>query len=338
MTKFHFPILIFLALLGVSFTSCDDDDDILPVDEEIVAIANRGSGSVSFIDVDRDVVLETLTIPGSEPMYAVYVPDNDMLYVGDRANNVVHMIDPGTRTVANSIPAGNGVFHMWAAGTGSQLWVNNDIDYTTTVIELDNNTVVQTIPIGEKPHDVFVTADGGTAFISIFNQDPNLPDSVFMYSTATFQKTGAVAVGKDPHLYHLSTSNTLFVPCQSGELYVLNGDDLGVISNKSFFGAHGIFPSRDREALFVANLPGNQLYSIEADTYNQIGSTVTTQTSTPHNIVVNEESNKLYLTHSGMTANSVSVYTINNDYTLTYVSTVNVQTNPFGLAYYHRNL
>ena len=58
-------------------------------------------------------------------------------------------------------PAGRGVFHMWADYRGRQLWVNNDIDKTTTVIDPSTLEVLATVPtpadlvaMGGKPHDV----------------------------------------------------------------------------------------------------------------------------------------------------------------------------------------
>jgi len=334
-----FSVITLLTTM-VLVTGCEKDNDDDPKEqttEEIVVITNRNSGSLSFINVETDKVLSTLSIPDSEPMYAVYVPSNDKLYVGDRANNQVHQIDPSTRMVEQSVDVGQGVFHMWAGGDGKQLWVNNDIDFTTSVVDLSNNTIAATIKINVKPHDVFVAKDGRSAYVSVFSGDEMITDSIFMYSTANFSKTGAVAVGKDPHLFHSNSTNDLFVPCQSGQVYVLDGSNLDVKANKSFEGAHGIFQSPDEKFIFVANITGEQLYTINSTTYTGVGEAISSLGAKPHNLAVNESGEKLYVTHSGAMANTVSTYTINDNGGLTSVQSITTETNPFGLAYYKRN-
>ena len=56
---------------------------------------------------------------------------------------------------------GDGVFHMWSDPHDRQLWVNNDIDKTATVIDPVSLNVIATVPMpadlvadGYKPHDV----------------------------------------------------------------------------------------------------------------------------------------------------------------------------------------
>lgn len=329
-----------VALLATLFSSCSSDDyhyiDSPKVYEEKVVVANRGAGSISFIDASSNQV-STLAISGSEPMYVVYVPTKDKIFVGDRAGKKIHIINPQTKAVESSITVGNGVFHMWADGMGKQLWVSNDIDNTISVIDLNTNTVVKTINVGMKPHDVFLSKDATKAYVSVFNADAAMPDKVYMYSTSDYSKIGEASVGKDPHLYHLPTSNKLFVACQSGQVYALNGSNLSVISNNAFTGAHGIFPSPDQNTVFVTNITGQQLYSINATTGMQNGMPLMALSATPHNIVVNEDGNKMFVTHSGGAATAVSTYTISGT-TLTAGITITAGTNPFGLAYYKREV
>ena len=320
---FKNPILLIGLLIGfvLMIVSCQKQNNELelesfdtnkskqgPQKEEIVVVANRGDGSISFIDAISDNVLETLPIAGSQPMYVVYVQARDRIYVGDRAQNKIHVINPGTREVESSIDVGSGVFHMWADGNGDQLWVNNDIDETTSVIDLYSNSVIETISVGAKPHDVFVTEDGSRAYITVLNPGSD-PDQVFMYSTSTFQKTGEQDVGRDPHLYHLSRKDKLYVPCQSGEVYALDGSDLSVINDNDYAGAHGIFGTLNQNTIFVTNLPGAEIYSINTIKDKQIGDPVSTD-PIPHNLVVNKKASKLFVTHSGGTANTVSVFDI----------------------------
>lgn len=330
----------FFALMCVIFiTSCNNDnnnEDIASAStyEEIVAVANKNEGTVTLIDANTNQIKNTISISGSELMYVVYVSTNDKLYVGDRAGKKIHIINPKTKVIENAITVGNGVFHMWADKKGKQLWVNNAGDKTTSVIDLTTNKVIKTINIGMTPHDVFVTEDGTKAYVSVFNNDSSKPDMVYKYNTSDFTKTNEVEVGKDPHLFHFSTTDELYVPCQSGELYKLNGTDLSIINKNNYAGVHGIFPSPDYKTLYLSDLPGSKLYSFDTKNNTLFTSPLAINTPTPHNLVVNSNGNKLFVTHKGK---NVSIYTIKNG-ALTLEETLNTGSNPFGLTYYKRKV
>lgn len=326
-----------LSFILIFTIACNKEDkEVLEFQERLV-VANRADASLSFIDANTDEVLTTLTIANSEPMYVVYVPQTDKIYVGDRSQNMVHVIDPKTESLEKSIAVGNGVFHMWADGQGQQLWVNTDTDKAVSVIDLSSETVVQTIDLGIKPHDIFVTEDASKVYISILNPDANLPDSIYAFSTANYAKIGAKAVGKDPHVFHLSNSNKLYVPCQSGQLIALNGDDLSEMSNESLTGVHGIFATPDQNSLIVANISDAQLYSINAANSSMNGTPVATDAAKPHNLAINAAGDKVFVTHSGGTANTVSIHHLNSG-TITTAGSIIIGTNPFGLAYYKRTV
>ncbi|OIN59527.1 YncE family protein [Arsenicibacter rosenii] len=324
-------VIMFIIWLSLSCT----EDHRIPNYEERIVIANRGGSSISFVDANSDQVIKTLTITGSEPMYVVYVAAKDKLYVGDRAGKKVHVVNPQTKEVENAIPVGNGVFHMWADALGKQLWVNNDIDNTISVINLTTDKVETLIKLDEKPHDVFLTKDATKAYVSILNPDAATPDKIVLFSMPSFKRINEVNVGKDPHLFHLSKSNKLVVPCQSGQVFTLNGNDLNVLSTSSYAGAHGIFPAPDENTVFVTNITGAQIYSINPADNIQNRTVTASLTATPHNVVANEAGSKLFVTHSGAAANTVSTYTVGSK-SLTPGTTITVGTNPFGLAYYKR--
>lgn len=335
----HSPLMTYTAalFLGLTVTSCSEDSPMndnptVPIEEKIV-VANREAGSISFIDAKSNMLAKTLSIPNSEPMYLVYVAKTDKIYVGDRAGKKIHVISPQSYQVEKSIDGGDGIFHMWADGQGKELWVVNDIDNTISVIDLNTNAITTTIDIDAKPHDVFITEDGSTAYISVFTEDPS-SDMVYKYSVSTHAKTGEASVGKEPHLYHLS-SNKLFVPCQSGQVYILDSD-MNIVSEKDYTGAHGIFAAPDMNAVFVSNISGNQLYSINSATGEQLQNPVESSAITPHNIVLNSKGDKMFVTHSNTAVNAVSVYNVSSSGIITPSASIQSATNPFGLTYYKR--
>ncbi len=312
-----------------------------------IVVANRNSGSISVIDTKTDEVTGTYQLPANpnsaEPMYVVYDKRRHRVFVGDRANNQIVVFNSNNYNVETTITVGQGVFHMWADILGKQLWVNNDVDNTTSVIDLRTLQVIATVPtpadlvsMGGKPHDVFLGPLGRLAYVSIVGV-VGASDYVVQFNTRTFEEIGRAAVGKDPHLSIPLISRYLYVPCQNSDaVYVLNRFNMNLVETISVPGAHGAIMTTNGKVFYTTNLPGggtNGIYAIKTRTNNVLGST-NTPYPVPHNIAVNKSSRKLYLTHSGGTSDKVTVYSISNHNPVpVFLKEITVELNPFGLAY-----
>jgi YVTN family beta-propeller protein len=358
-----FALLIIMLPLMLIVSSCSEStapiENINTDDEQFekrgwhhgnsgnIVVANRSSGSISVIDTKTDEVTGTYQLPAGpnnpEPMYVVFVKRGQRVFVGDRANNQIVVFRASDFSVETTIPVGLGVFHMWADKLGKQLWVNNDIDNTTSVIDLHSLQVIATVPtpadlvsMGGKPHDVFLGPFGRLAYVSVVGVS-GASDYVVQFKTRTFQETGRTAVGKDPHLSIPIISRYLYVPCQnSNAVYVLNRFNMNVVETIPVPGAHGAIMTTNGKVFYTTNLPGggtNGLYAIKTRSNQVLGST-NTPYPVPHNIAVNNSSRKLYLTHSGGTSNKVTVYKISNHNPVpVYLKEITVELNPFGLAF-----
>lgn len=350
--------LFLLAFLSISFWACQppaqlqETVQLIPVEEEVdangrrsprerVVIANRTSRDLTIINAKNDKVLGTIPMPDNgEPMYAVHVAGANAVFVGDRANNRVVAFDESTFAVLGTVAAGAGVFHMWASADGSQLWVNNDIDNTTTIIDPINMSVLGTaqtpadlVALGGKPHDVFVSPDGLSAYVSVLGI-AGANDYVISYSTSSFAEQARAAVGQDPHLFADDINNNLYVACQNtNEVIVLDRNTLASQTSIPFAGAHGIFMPQSGDKIYVADIGGARLGVIGTATNTVLGQATNTSVATPHNLAVNAKGSKLYVTHSGGTANQVTIYRLNKTNPI-QKSSLTAGTNPFGLTFY----
>ncbi|MEM7677569.1 MAG: hypothetical protein AAF449_16340, partial [Myxococcota bacterium] len=99
-----------------------------------IAVANRGTNTVTLIDVVSEEKLQIELEPGSEPMYAQNPFGSDEIWIGDRGFDRVLVYDALRLRRKAEIPVGRGVFHMWNNGDTGQMWVVNDIDKTVSVI------------------------------------------------------------------------------------------------------------------------------------------------------------------------------------------------------------
>ncbi|MBT8382620.1 MAG: YncE family protein, partial [Ignavibacteria bacterium] len=289
-------------------------------DTSYVVIANRASGNISVINTYTDEITGTYDLPmGSgtpEPMYVVFVKQSNRVFVGDRANNQVVVFSATDFSVETTIPVGNGVFHMWADPQGKQLWVNNDIDNTTSVIDLYSLQVIATVPtpadlvsMGGKPHDVILGNGNKYAYVSVLGVTGS-SDYVVQFSTRNFQETGRAPVGKDPHLSLNKSKPYLYVPCQNSDtVFVLNRNSMNLVEAISVPGAHGAFMTTNGKVFYTTNLPGgvtDGLFAINTKRNQVIGSS-NTPYPVPHNLVVTNNTKKLYVTHSGGASDKVTV-------------------------------
>ncbi len=307
---------------------------------ERVVVANRSSRSISVLDATDNSVLGTYLMPDNGmPMYAVHIPQAKAVFVGDRENNRVVAFDEDDFSVVGTVPAGAGVFHMWASPNGSQLWVNNDIDKTTTIINPASMKVKGTavtpadlVSMGGMPHDVFLDPGKKFAYVTVLGvSGPN--DYVVKYNTNKYEEVGRVPVGKDPHLFADDVNGLLYVPCQNtNNIYVINRATLAVETILPFNGAHGIFMPGSGSYVYVSNISGSELGVFETASNSQVGAPIPTPFPVPHNLAINATEDKLFVTHSGATANQLSIYSLNP--LPVFETTVTVGNNPFGLVYY----
>ncbi len=347
-------LCFFLLLSMIAFFACTEEgshqemeqiqEDALALrknpQNERVVVANRASSNITVLDAATNAVLNTYDMPDDGmPMYAVHIPQAKAVFVGDRANDRVVAFDEDDFSVVGTVPAGDGVFHMWAAPNGSQLWVNNDIDNTTTVINPASMKVKGTaetpadlVALGGKPHDVFFDPEKKFAYVSVLGvAGPN--DYVVKYNTNKYEEVDRVAVGKDPHLFADDVNNMLYVACQgTSDIHVVNRTTMEVAMILPFDNAHGIFMPGSGDYVYVANISSAELGVFETSNHTQVGVNVSTPHPTPHNLTINAAEDKLFITHSGASADQLSIYSL--DPVPVHEISVTVGTNPFGLVYY----
>ncbi len=309
-----------------------------------MVVANRNSGTISIINTNTDQVVDTITLPDTnpEPMYVVYTHVTHRVFVGDRSNNQVVVYDADDFSVEDTVPTGNGVFHMWADPQNSQLWVINDADKTATVIDPTTLQVLTTVPMptdlvtdGGKPHDVVL--DTQFAYVTMIGLVGG-NDYVVKFSRRTFQEVDRLPVGKDTHVSLTLRNHLLYVPTQqANEVLVLNRRTLEEVTSIPVPGAHGAGMARNGKTFYITNISGggtNGLFAINTKTNTLVPNPTDTPNPVPHNIALTPNGQKIYVTHSGATADTVTVYTATKqDPVPLYKDTIIVETNPFGLAF-----
>ena len=310
-----------------------------------VVVANRGAGTLSVFDANTDELVSTVTLPDDgEPMYVTYDAARDRVFVGDRANNRVVAYDAADYEVAALIPVGEGVFHMWDSPDDGTLWVVNDVDRTLSVVNQAELAITFTVELpqdlldeGGKPHDVFVDPDGSAVYTSIVGIAGK--SVILKLDAADGRELARADVGGDAHL-SAGADDFLYVPCQeSSEVVVLRRSTLDEVETLDVPGAHGVVIAEDASRLYVVNLPGSGemgLYTINLATREQEGAALQTPSDgVPHNVAISA-AGKIYLTHSGATAERLSVIDLSTPSAPMVSDELTSGTNPFGLVAFSR--
>lgn len=320
-----------------------------------IVVANRTSGNISILDENTGELVRTVDLPSGEgenlpePMYVYNLLSTNEVAVDDRANNRVVFFDQQTYEVTGTVATGAGNFHMWASPQEDQLWVANDIDNTLTVIDPQSKQEIGRVDlpseiIGENaiPHDVIVDPSGDFAYTTIIREDNPDSDLLVKVDANTFEILDTAEVGKDPHVSLAPESNLLYVPAGESDridVFDRRGTELTQVDTIEQPGAHGIEFSNDGKYIYTTDLPGGAetgLFVIDSTTNEIVGNVegVDTSAPVPHNVWLNGEGDRLFLTHSGEEATQVDVFSLEDPTNPVLETTTDVNgLNPFGLAY-----
>lgn len=330
-------------------------NSVVATDEGRIVVANRNSGNISILDENTGELIRTIDLPSGEgentpePMYVYNLLSTNEVVVDDRANNRVVFYDATTFEVTGTAETGAGNFHMWASPQEDQLWVVNDIDNTLTVIDPQTKTEIGRVDLPEgvigenaRPHDVIIDPSGEFAFVTVVREDNPDADLLVKIDAETFEILDTADVGKDPHVSLAPENNLLYVPAADSnriEVFDRRGTELVQVGTIEQPGAHGIEISQDGKYIYTTDLPGGAetgLFTIDSTSNEIVGNVdgVDTSAPIPHNVWLNGEGDRLFLTHSGADASTVDVFSLEDPTTPVLERTIDVKgLNPFGLAY-----
>jgi serine/threonine protein kinase, bacterial len=163
----------------------------------------------------------TATVPvGKYPEGVAVDPATRAVYVANRGDGTVSVIDGSTRAVTATVPVG---FNPEGAavdpGTHA-VYVPNNGDGTVSIIDGSTHTVTATVPVGKYP--VGVAVDPGTHTVYVPN---NGDGTVSIIDGSTHTGTATVPVGKHPVAAAADpTTHTIYIPNRGdGTVSVIDG-------------------------------------------------------------------------------------------------------------------
>jgi YVTN family beta-propeller protein len=167
-----------------------------------VATSDRRSGEVSIVDARRLVEVARLKL-GRQTHDVAFTSDSRTLFVGHETEPFVSIVDLETKTLRRRLPVGRAQ-HDLSVGVGDrELWFTvTDRPYRpgdprVGVVDLTTGQVTL-IDSGANAHDVTLSPDGRTAWVtnSGFTHLPD--DRVDCIDVATRKPLGSIKVGRYP--------------------------------------------------------------------------------------------------------------------------------------------
>src|SRR4029077_4587507 len=140
--------------------------------------------------------------PGDRTRYTRHRPAGDQMQIAmTRRNTLPAWCFTGLLLAATPKPA--------CAFTA---YVTNERDNTMSVVDLDQMKTVQTVPVGQRPRGITMTADGSLILVCASDDD-----TIQVIDPKTLRIVGNLPSGPDPETFALHVSGN--------PLYVSNEDD-----------------------------------------------------------------------------------------------------------------
>ena len=176
-------------------------------------VSNDQNGTVSKIDLATNTVVTTITVE-QWPWYVGINPAGTFAYVTNRSNNIVSKIDLATNAVTSfTIPNPSCVLNQgFPCDSNFGVAFNSDATFayvsrpdkgTVAKINLNDNSVVNTITVGSSPRGLAINPSGTFAYVSNYASN-----NVSKIDLATDSVVATIPVGSFPYGVAINPSGT----------------------------------------------------------------------------------------------------------------------------------
>lgn len=340
----------------------DMDETVLP--EKYVLVPNRSDSTLTLVATPSGEILKKITSEDTgfefEPIYASSLAQYRMVAVSDRKNSQVMFFDNKTFAFLGTVPASEGMFHMWPTPGQKEIFAVADTDRVVDAIEINRfgNHVVykrRVIDVGAesetgKPHDIMVDKTHVyVTMLGIEGENGEKEDLVLKYNRASLQLEGKLKFSFDIHLGLPMQSPYLLVPeTTTGKLNFIDKETFTVVSEvEDLPGAHGIWWNSDASKVYLANFSSqgpDAIYEVRqtSGTEEFAAEKVSTHAlsdAKAHNITVDFVNQVMFVTHSGPNVDgelnrNVSLFSVKG--TPTFIKTIESGANPLGILLIER--
>lgn len=192
-----------IAVIDIATKTIIASDSIMNLTPLGIAVHPDGRRAYfAFTDTVSDLglirVFDTVTMTptttdilvgiGRRPTGVAVTPDGAKIYVTNRLDNTVSVIDTGTNLVTTTIAVGLEPAGLAISPDNSRVFVVNTRGNSVSVIDVALDMVVDTVAVGNGPESIAVSPDGARAYVT--NAIDNTVAEVGGPKTLTIAKVG----------------------------------------------------------------------------------------------------------------------------------------------------
>jgi len=250
------------------------------------------------------------TIPVDGTLSAVALdPHGRVLYIANRSDNSVLVIDAASSAVEATIPVGENPSAIALDPHGQKLYVTNRSSGNVSVIDTASKAVEATITVSQAPSDVAVSPDDGHHVYVVHDSFPG-PLSVIDAATNTVIKT--LNAGAGFHLEHVAVTpdgRHAYVTSIAGGVRIIDTATVSVSGSINVGGTlSDVAVSPDGRQVYVANTLSNNLSVIDTATDKVVGTIPTgPKGANPVGVAVAPSGTRVYVANAGSTLESGAV-------------------------------
>jgi YVTN family beta-propeller protein len=222
----------------------------------------------SLTPIDPRTGAAGAAVPVEDPYNLYFTPDGTRAVVMAEALRRMDFRDAKTMALEKSLPVPcNGLNHLDFSPDGRTAVASCEFDGQLLLIDMVNETVLQSINVGGMPQDVKLSPDATVYYVA----DMKL-NGVHVIDAATFRQLAFVKTGKGAHgLYPSRDATKLYVSNrEEGSVSVIDFATRQVVAKWVFDGGHGSPDmggvSADGKVLWLSGRYDNEMYAISTET------------------------------------------------------------------------
>lgn len=170
----------------------EDVTHMLALGDAHIYTANIGSGTATALSRDTgEVAAQIATGAGAEGI--AVLPGGEAVWVSNRAEDRVSVIDPETLAVVDSFAVAGFPLRIYTTPDGETALLSCAQANEVAVVDIASREVVARIPTGETPVGIQVTPDATEAFVGNMNGG-----SVTVIDLRTYTVSDTIALGRGP--------------------------------------------------------------------------------------------------------------------------------------------
>jgi len=182
------------------------------------------------------------------------------------------------------------------------LLVVNQGSQTLSFVDASTLTVTKTIPMSPAPHELVLSPDRRTAYVSLYGNREVVGDRIAVIDVATQQETGRLSLGGKTRPHGMTTrGDHLFVTSETSQsvLRLNRAGEIDWTGDTKARGSHMLALSPDSARIYTGNIGSDSISVIDVASSHSVASKQIAVGKGPEGIALSPDGFELWAAHRG---------------------------------------